>query len=443
MTTLQNTQPQAPAKRWHWLLAGAVAYLALLALHLPIKPYSDDLFYMDGMRQSNVFALVGDYYLHWSGRVTSNFLAYGLVGSGAFWLWKLLNPMMVLLLCWGMVRLVQPKPRLQSCVVALLLLFVLGPGVLDYAVFWATGSVYYLWPLAGAVLLMHPFLDLALRRQTAIKWYPLRVVLAALCCMCNEQISACVVAFMAVILLRHFVAARKLPARHLVLLALCVAGALVLFLAPGGSERMAVESARYGDKYGVDFGLLPLGQKLQNGLAWMFGMLFANDYLVLVLLFFAFWAAGRQSQKPAWGMALFGLGALAVAFSFPRPVQPVFSFLPLGQVFSGGLAGLATGLAPYLFWLVFFAALVVMAGRQGFYNALALLAAVCTLVVLFFSPTLFDSGERTMMVAGVLFITLLLGRMKAKLPAPALVTLACLVAVNLYRLVGRLAVFWA
>lgn len=420
-------------------------YVFFLLLHLRIQPYSDDIWYIETARtKDNFFTLQWDYYLSWSGRVVSSALSFFLLDK-AFWLWRLLNPALMVCMTWAIDRIVQKKPDSKMFALTMLLLLCLGPGVLDYAIFWATGSLYYLWPITGALFALHPFFDLAFRGEVKIRGYVPRAVLALLCVLGNEQLTLCVLGFMVVCLAGRWLKTKKAPGwRYWLMLALSGVGALVLFLAPGNSIRYMEESyLKYYLKFFVGFPETPLLTKASRGTAWVFEMLFGVLFVSLVLLMAFCWLRRYSQRQGRARLPMLAVLGLAAALSFPSPVEPVFTFADLEETFVGeGLAQGLLALLPYLFWLGFLGVIGYVLVRENLYLAIAYAAALCTVVMMTFSPTIYASGPRTLMVAGVIIVAVCLALAKERITPVVLTTVGMLAAVSVARLVTRLPLFY-
>lgn len=443
---LRATFSKIPSK---YKIIGAMLllYIALFLMHLRIAPYADDIWYIQKMHEwPSFFALMGDFYLTWSGRVVANAIAFLLLGN-AFWLWKLLNPLCLLLLAVGIARYAAPKPKLRHICFALILLFLSGPGVLDYGVFWATGSLYYLWPATAAVWLLRPFFQLALEGETNIRRLPVYAILALFACLCNEQITACVLGFMVVALGRYIIKNRRFSWRHGLLLGLGALAAVVLFAAPGSQSRFQQESYLYYVEHHTGFYEVPFFTKIANGVTWSFSMFTSVMYILLMVLFAILWYqlfAPGTGKKSRGQIPLFLILALNVAAALPQQVDFLFTFYSLSTLYGASAAQVFSILVPYVWWGLFLGCLIYMLARhQNRYYLLGFLAALASVAVLFFSPTIYTSGERTLFAASVIITTMLAARTKAKLPWPAVAFTACIAAFNVARLLSRLQLFYA
>ncbi len=453
-----------------WLLAAALfaCWLVLFLMHLPIQPYSDDIVYMQRAQEMGLFSFLGDFYMTWSGRIGSNALCWLLLGQG-FALWKILNPLVIIALCYGAARVFCTKVSLKNILIALLFLFALGPGVLDYAVFWATGSLYYLWPVAVGMFVIMPFLDMRRKtggepippqKQAQVSLFVLRILAALFVGMCNEQLSACLLGFMALILAEHFFVKKRIAAKHLIIFACVAASFLVMMLAPGGGVRYAHEAQVFSDIFGTSFADMSAGERILRGVNWMYSAMFFSLYLVLLLVFALSWHAkyygtsaqnSLLKQKPprcakigrGLKYPLLALLCVSVLISFPTRIEYLFTLGYLHELdVSQGVLYVVQTLLPYAYWTLFLAGIFYLLFCKNAAYALGLFAALCTLAVMVLSPTLYFSGERTLFVAGVLLVIIMLGLVRKKMPAPLLVAVLCLVGFNTVRLVSRLSVFY-
>lgn len=424
----------------------ALVYIPLLCMHLPIKPYSDDIWYASAVNSAdNFFTLQSFYYTDWSGRIASSALTFALVGK-AFFLWKLLNPAVFIVLCWAIARIAAKTPKLKHFFVVLVLLLLAGPGILDYSVFWATGSMYYLWPAAAAAVLLVPFFDLALRKETCIKYFPLYIILCFFACLGNEQITACVLGFMGVAIADYIIKNKSLPWRFWVLFGVSLAFALVLFLSPGTQSRFVQETAAYAKETGLYFAELSFGTKISNGITWMFSTMVPLLYLTIIILYGASWRRVYTLNPQKTGARVMRAVTLvvfcgALAAVFPTALEPLLSFEPFGGLWQSGFGGVVKTLLPYVFWLVFLCLLAFLLGMQNRYYAISLLAALCTMIALFFSLAIYNSGERTMFAALVILTGAAAGVIKGRVKMPVAVFGVVLAAVNTARLLTRIRLF--
>ncbi len=69
--------------------------------------------------------------------------------------------------------------------------------------------------------------------------------------------------------------------------------------------------------------------------------------------------------------------------------------------------GFVIAFIPYLFWTIFILLLfylILSVSNHKIFHALCFAASICTMVIMFFSPTIYASGPRTLVVGSVLLI---------------------------------------
>lgn len=412
-----------------WFLALALIYLFLLAIHLLTTPFGDDIWYGDKAHEMNLFRFISWYYLEWSGRVTSNALNFLFMGYG-YDLWRFLNPIIFMLLAWAVVRISGAAMSIRNYIFVFALFFLFSAAILDYAVFWATGSIYYLWPATMAVFLLTPFIRLALRGETSIRLYPIYIVLAILSCMCNEQVTLCVLGCMVVTLLHYIIKNRRLPIRQGILFVLSILSSLVLFLSPGTKLRVVSET----ETFFPAFADMSTFGKIDFATPWFFTAFSIQLVLVVILLFaVCLWSFWKNPGKiPAWfKWPILCLLGLACAMAARGDESYYVAFTQPSLLAQQGMVKAFFFVLPYLFWGLLFVVLFLLLLRANLYYGLGFLMAVLSLVVLFFSPTIVASGMRTLFFAGIIFIVLILAQIKKPVHPALLVFTSCFALINI------------
>lgn len=405
----------------------AVLYILLFGIHLFMKPFTDDLYYIDYTNAYGVGGLVSGFYETWSGRIVGNALSSAII-TYCFWLWRILNPVVILLCAGAMARVARPRVDRRVFLLSFFLLFSINSRVLSQSIFWATGSFYYLWPITFALFLLIPFFDMALRGQNGkIRYFPIYVVLAVAASMCMEQISLCLCASMAILILYAITKGNRPQAQHYILLAIAIVCTVIMVIAPGNAIRLVTETATHFP----NFNELTTSEHFSTGISWMYEMLFSALFFTIVLLTIAALRCkqGEPTRRkwPAglvWGMIT--LSVLALVF---RGETIDFFF---------GFPQNASNLFGYIFWSVFLALLIYfLAKKGGFIYVVAFLAALCSLVMMWFSPTIYASGHRTLMVTAVIMTILTLALTKNQNHRIYIAIAFCAAAINMVNLALR------
>lgn len=416
------------------LIGLGVMYIFLFALHCIVGYYGDDLYYKDMVNEMGLFPFIQWFYVKWSGRVISNILTGFFVRSTlTFWLWRFLNPLVILFLVHGIVRLTSAKINLRNHLFVLLLFFLIGGTALDESIFWATGSFYYVWPLTAAVYLLIPFFRLAFRQESTLRHYPVYIVLAVVAGLCNEQVFLCAMGVMLVTSLHYVIKARRVPLRHIILFVVTLASGLAMLLAPGVPLRVLSEIKDHQP----DFGDLSTLDKISNGIPWFFSRSIMVLYLLAVLLFgVALYRYWKKSGPAILRWIFFCVLALTVAVGFPLRMLSFVSYDAVAA--TAPFPAAVQSLGSYI-WALFFLALLILLFRLNAYYGLAFLAGTCSAITLFFSPTMIASGHRTWFVFAVICIILILAQWKKRnVNTFLLAGTACFSLLHIFYLVARL-----
>lgn len=430
-------------KRKNFIIFFVIAYIILFAVYSQITPFADDLYYNDVSRSMSLFEFIPHFYKTWSGRIFSNILAYGL--GRFFILWKIFTPIVFLLLCWGITRIVSEKVTTKHLILTFLLMFLMGNKIIDYAFFWATGSLYYLYPITCAIILLIPFFDYAFRKKREFGKFPLYVVLSIIACMGTEQVSICTLAFMALVLLQGLLQEKKILIKHLILFILSLGSTLIMLLAGGSSLRFVEESHKFYPEF-LDMNVL---QKVFRGLPWLFDSIFSLNYLLYFILFLCAIYLYLQSRsitkceikkytlnnithsflsvKNIKTIAVYVIFILIILSRFPNRIESMYNF---GKLF------------PIAFWGFSYIVLILILYKRSLYYMWGLLAIVGANGMLMFSPTIYASEQRTSAVSSIIFIVMIASLIKdKKLNVYEWIALLVLSIFQALRMLLRLRVF--
>lgn len=368
------------------------------------RPLADDYFYAQRAHEVGLFTFLQDFYYTWSGRVVANGFAYLLTGP-LFPFWRVLNAGMIMLCAFAVTRLARGDVQKKDYLLSTGLLSIIPVSVLSLSIFWATGSIYYLWPMTMGLLLMVPFSDHFFQRHKPIRWFPLLVLAALYAGAGNEQVALCALGFMGCFFLHAILAKRPIPPKLLILFFLTAGAFALMMLAPGNGVRFQSEIQTHFP----DFLSLPIRRRLSLGVRWTYDRLFTS-LRPLVLL--SYLLALLKMHKPA------SLTALQRSVTLKRhclyillviAVSPMILgdtslnvFFTFFQSFAGSTPNKLMLAVPHVFWTLFSLAWVYLLFRARPLSALCLMAGLGSLVVMWFSPTIHASLYRTSLIAGAL-----------------------------------------
>ena len=135
-------------------------YIVLYILHLKISLVngSDDVWFADASNTSPFLEWITMRYTTWSGRIFPDAMLYLLLDE-FLWVWRLLNPLFLILLAYALVRVIKKDVSRLEMLVAIIIFGYISNSVLNSGFFWITGSMNYLWPIALGLVGMLPFVN--------------------------------------------------------------------------------------------------------------------------------------------------------------------------------------------------------------------------------------------------------------------------------------------
>lgn len=320
----------------------------------------------------------------------------------SIWAWRILDSLFMALMAWALCRLSNAEKRPDMLALAGLMVTAIPFAILR-STGWQATSVNYYWTLACALVGLIPLSDALWRRETGRRT-------AAFCVLCavfganQEQMAA--VLFGAYLVLGVALALRERRARLLLIavLAVTAAGLAAHLLCPGNAVRSAQSIAMVNLR---DYGQFSLVDKLSIGLTSTTALLFFTYNPLLLGCGAAVAASALARRRKVTG----ALMAAAVAGYMPWINMLEEGRLPDGiahyrlYVLQLGPEGIDEPLRMAVMF-----ALVAILGLMALSLYVSIghrpMAAVCVVafalgfaarMALSFSPTVVESGERTML----------------------------------------------
>lgn len=406
--------------KWFYYI---LLYVMLYAYHFSVSKYpGDDFFYAKASKSNHIVPWLINRYHTWSGRIFPDAMEFTFLRNWV-WLWHLINPLFILLLAYGIVRIWKREVGLLELLASLAILGYLKDNVLSSGFFWITGSMNYLWPITLGVWAMIPYADLVFRKDRVENnlLLILTLIFGFLASIGNEQAALCMSCF-AVLAHLELIRQKRGQDKRLVLITFAIiAGTCILLFAPGNQVRWVKEVAYWYP----GFGQLTIKDHFYLGTIWGFGKLFVDmRNLVLLLSIFAIILALKD--KNTRSNKIFQLFTILFAIILWFHING----LGLGQLygfneiknfrFTSTLFSLAflqknfiISIFPYSFWTIYSFMLVyllVKSSKQRLFVLVNFLAAAATLMVMFFSPTIYASGNRVLAVGSTLLAIVLVGK---------------------------------
>ena len=260
---------------WDWI-ALALVGVAVFAIHFLFLGRSgpDDAYFGRALEQRTLAEFLVRRYQVWSARVPLEAMLVLLIHHET--LWRIVNSLMVLLLCYGTGRLALrgsvTAPAATSIAFAVLMLM---PAQVMQVAWWVTGSLNYLWPAAfglyGSIRLVER------TRRRAIE-NGLMVVASGLA-VYHEQIAVILLPIQLALVVDRIRTGHRDP-WDAIQIVWVVANVCVVFAAPGSYHRFLQEQLWWFPH----FATLSLLERVNLGVGLVVRSVFDRDNLMVLLL---------------------------------------------------------------------------------------------------------------------------------------------------------------
>lgn len=395
-------------------------FIAIVILHTRIVNINgDDVYFSNILQQSN--QNIGEYlqmrYTTWTSRL---FIEGSMVSLLKFQLlfWKIINIGMYLLLAMSISKLVNTKKsRTLNYVICALILMI--PINLMNETGWVATTMNYLWVVAlglYALTTIRRYID-----GEKIAWweYPVYVLITLYACN-QEQMTVVVLAVLSVFLLYQCITKKiKYVLQHnrflLIQWIIAIVSLIFILTCPGNKERTVAEVATWYPEY-ASFNVL---EKVELGIIAMMKPLVLHINVLCILLTGTIWLVVCKKRKqviykciaaiPLLACTVFTVFKEQVVLVLPKIGEWIAMFgqnmliMPMSQISLDKVVFL-------LFYIVFLCSIPIglyLAFGKTKKSAIAIgiyLLAVATKMVMGFSPTVFASGNRTILCLYVSFI---------------------------------------
>lgn len=366
-------------------------------------------------------------YNSWSGRLAIDLILPFVLKTNV-WVWKIANSLAALMLLsgiWILSDLQKHCSNLRNQILLpfllLFLLFISKGDVLEWGMFWATGSMNYLWPTAGLCLALIPF-NRMLAGEAVPSFHWGLILLPGIYACYQEQAGLILISYAGFCLAAYFILYRKISYLGIFVWAVFLGNFLVLIAAPGNSLRIAEEIV----KFYPQFNTISLVEKIRLGANYTL----LNHYLyesvkqfLLIPLLTLFIVAKSRQSKAILAISLFCLGYTLICIVFARGLEGEFSTIlnldiygtisedtaatPIHLYYLPLALGLITLLLLPITWATTFGITT-----QFFRLFLFYFASLFSSFLISFSPTVYASGYRVFFVPDmmIIIVTLLLLR---------------------------------
>ncbi|MEN0664361.1 MULTISPECIES: DUF6056 family protein [Bacillaceae] len=391
-----------------------VLILVLYFIHFLVELASDDFWFSEVSSQYGLIEYIISRYEGWTGRVFPEFLLYTMLNE-LVWLWRIINPIIIILLSYGLVRILKRKVEFKDVLLALLTLGFFSPSILSNGFFWITGTFNYSWPIAFGLISMIPYADIILRNETPnVRMYPFYFLFGILASISQEQVALCISSFSILALGSLIYNKIKIDKKMLLLTGTIIVGTFILILAPGNGVRWQIEV----DHWYPQFDEMSVLAKIFLGMIWLFEKLFiemkALVFLLSIITIIS--CIKKETINQSWYFKFFVLLVLSITGVNLLGIGQnyVYDFQSIANIVinkTGTIQDMIKSVLPYLFWIIWALLLLIVSIKNTnhkFFVLFSYLAAISTLVIIFFSPTIYASGNRVLTVCSVILALIVL-----------------------------------
>jgi hypothetical protein len=385
----------------------------IFQLKINIVNGSDDSWFADISKHQPYLKWIISRYDTWSGRLFPDSMLYALLNHYV-WLWRILSTVFLFLLPIFIVKILKKDVDRKDLVLCIFILGYISNDVLNTGFFWITGSINYLWPIALGLIAMFPFANRIFNYNVKVTptLYTVFLISGFIASISNEQVALCMSAFSLLTILLIFIKRKQIAINLIPIAFVILVGTCILLFAPGNKVRWVAEVSRWFPGYDQ----LSLLDKAHLGIIWLYQQLFVelrNLILLLSLVTFAIYYKTNDIKKfPFYTFSIL-LFLFISSLLISKTGDLFYNFQLINQYqFSHNLIhfwradwGFVHAIFPYIFWTGFSSLLVYLIlakTEQKVFVFLCLAAALSTFALLFFSPTIYASGTRTLTVGSVL-----------------------------------------
>lgn len=407
-----------------------VLFFIMLFVHRYIAMYSDDSWFYKESNKQSYWEYILFRFNNWTGRLSAETMAFFILKFQLV-LWKIVNPIMISAFSYLLSRILIGRNGILdkkntfyfNCLCCILIGYI-NVSVISSSMFWATGSIYYLWTVVAGLAALIPYIDsITGNYKFNIFKYTGFIICAAIAACSQEQTSFALLSISIVLLVYDFFKNRKIQISLLFETLLIMISCIILFIAPGNGLRYKAEVERWFPGFD-NFSLI---HHLVLGIQWLLSYIINQGKIIIMLIWILvgmnFYEKFKESRQrflayiPLAGvillsMSLVSFGNLLQISGSVNIDNILRSYLFEFREINFQAINLAV-LLPYIIWgslLLITPIMIFMLYDKsvgGVFSVFLLGAAFCTSCMMFFSPTIYASGYRVFFVMSVLLIVFL------------------------------------
>ena len=387
------------------LLALFILELVLMFFITPNK--YDDKVFLESVTGTSVWSYVGPRYYNWTSRLIIEFILCSVLKISKY-LWILIEALMVALAGYSISKLfVKDNENKKENTIMLVLMILIYPIMIMNGAGWAATTINYMWPLATGLFALIPIRKIWDGEKIKLWQYPL-YVLAIIFSSNQEQACAILLGTYLLFTILMIIKNKKIHPFMIIQSLIVIASLVFILTCPGNAVRTETEIRNQFK----DFEMLTVLDKIGIGLTSTMGLIIKNGNIVFAMMsmLIAVNIFLNYKEKLYRGVALvpvFSILTLSYFFGNVTEVFPFFSTLRKilikeEIILTAGNCNNLFNVVPIIFACINFIC-IIMSLLLMFKNLknntalLVFLIGFASRLIMGFSPTVFLSGERTML----------------------------------------------
>lgn len=421
-----------------------ILFISMLYVHIlhSMMP-GDDFWFHEVSRTYSLIDYLKLRYMNWTGRISAEVGFYYIFMDDAF-LWKFINPLFVTLTSYSISRIIlgkkDYKERYMINWYICIGIFLLSKHVILNSIMWITGSIVYLWMVLAALLAFIPFAD-ALDKNYSKKFNILYIFCGIFAALGEEQVALVLLAFVTITNIYIYIRDKKLYKYLILENFFILVGSVILFIAPGNTARNRDEIINWLPNYPL-YSIWEIGF---YGFQWFLNLLLNDSkiifFLVLLVLSISLYKKSRGFKNKLsiiipmagcilifcsiiFSLDIFISDLIKKKIEFPYIYHEIWnnfsSFnVPENPYAVNNTVNLDKLTAiKFIVWTIiiftvpYFIVQLYNFSIRGIYISLAYIAGICSVIIMFVSPTIYASGERTFFVLAIMFLIVFISMLK-------------------------------
>lgn len=388
---------------------GRDAIVLIFILHLILMMFItpnkyDDAIFLENIAEQSIISYIGPRYFDWTSRFLIEFALCGVLKVSKY-LWVLVESLMVALAAYSMSKLFVKDNKKENNMMLLFMILLYPLNVMNSAG-WAATTVNYIWPLATMLYALIPIKKI----WDGEKIKPVSMILHSLALIFagNQEQTSCILLgsyllFAILMIIRD----KKIHPYMVINTIIAIASIIVILTCPGNYVRQELEVTDYFK----DMEMMTVLDKIGLGFTTTVGILIGKGDLVFVMftLLIAVYIYTTYKDKLYRTLAIIPFitsitgffGRDIVTQVFPH-ITSFYDLLATEEVLlTAATSNNLLYAVPVLFSFgiiicIIMSLLLIFKNLKNNYALFVFLVGLASRLIMGFSPTIFVSGQRTM-----------------------------------------------